>query len=384
MLLYYFCQAPAVVYVLLLLCAGPVAHATFLDFIVLQESNGTSAATADDNSVQPSADGNVTRSWSGGYGGNNGQFCVCKPASHCQQSNGIPPIDIRIVTPPVGVQCGQGAVYCCYTGQQCGLSTQVPVADMTLAPGQASFGQYPWEVLVVNLHNDFIGSGALIDNQHVLTAAHRVYQHDRTHLVARIGDWDVQRQIEPLPHIDIRVSSLLLHPYFNLNTLQYDVAILTLERPVSLNYATTPNINNICLPDTSSVFTNSKCWVSGWGKNMFGPTGSYQNIQKQVDVDILSYDNCDNLLRKTRLGPHFKLDEQSFFCAGGENGKDACTGDGGSPLVCQGEDGRWQLVGLVAWGIGCAQPGVPGVYVNIPAMIPWIQQSIQPLPFNQR
>lgn len=44
---------------------------------------------------------------------------------------------------------------------------------------------------------------------------------------------------------------------------------------------------------------------------------------------------------------------------------------------------RWQLVGLVAWGIGCAQPGVPGVYVNIPAMIPWIQQSIQPLPFNQ-
>lgn len=80
----------------------------------------------------------------------------------------------------------------------------------------------------------------------------------RANLVARIGDWDVQRIIEPLPHVDIRVSSLLLHPYFNPNTLQYDVAILTLEHPVSLNYATTPNINNICLPHVSSVFTTSK------------------------------------------------------------------------------------------------------------------------------
>merc|ERR1712213_66031 len=44
--------------------------------------------------------------------------------------------------------------------------------------------------------------------------------------------------------------------------------------------------------------------------------------------------------------------------------KDACTGDGGSPLVCQRLSGRWTVVGLVTWGVGCASD-VPGVYARM-------------------
>jgi secreted trypsin-like serine protease len=39
----------------------------------------------------------------------------------------------------------------------------------------------------------------------------------------------------------------------------------------------------------------------------------------------------------------------SFLCAGGISGRDACTGDGGSGLMCQ-NNGQWYVVGLVAWG----------------------------------
>ena len=59
----------------------------------------------------------------------------------------------------------------------------------------------------------------------------------------------------------------------------------------------------------------------------------YQNILKQVELNIVDSKDCEKRLQKTRLGSNFKLRE-SFLCAGGEEGVDTCTGDGGGPLVC--------------------------------------------------
>lgn len=47
-------------------------------------------------------------------------------------------------------------------------------------------------------------------------------------------------------------------------------------------------------------------------------------------------------------------------------------GDGGGPMVCE-RGGTWQVVGVVSWGIGCGQYGVPGVYVKVAQYIDWIR-----------
>lgn len=51
---------------------------------------------------------------------------------------------------------------------------------------------------------------------------------------------------------------------------------------------------------------------------------------------------------------------------------------GGSPLVCpvQGDPSRYYQAGLVAWGIGCGETGIPGVYASIAQFRNWIDEHL--------
>jgi hypothetical protein len=53
--------------------------------------------------------------------------------------------------------------------------------------------------------------------------------------------------------------------------------------------------------------------------------GVYSAVLREVDVPILDGPTCEARLRTTRLGAGYVLNQQSFTCAGGEAGKDACT-----------------------------------------------------------
>lgn len=148
------------------------------------------------------------------------------------------------------------------------------------------------------------------------------------------------------------------------------MAVLRLAQPV--DFVKNPHISPACLPDKYTDYTKSRCWTTGWGKDAFGDQGKYQNILKEVEVPVLSHHHCESQLRQTRLGYGYKLNP-GFICAGGEDGKDACKGDGGGPLVCE-RNGVWNVVGVVSWGIGCGQVNVPGVYVRVANYLDWIHQ----------
>lgn len=156
--------------------------------------------------------------------------------------------------------------------------------------------------------------------------------------------------------------------------MQNDLALLVLNDPVSIS----DKVNVICIPSPTSVFDKTLCMYT---------RASWKNERKKlIELPIVSRETCVNLYRiNSGLGVSFRL-HGSFICAGGEVNKDACVGDGGSPLVCPvtNQPGRYQQVGIVTWGVGCGEFNLPGVYVNLGLFREWIGEIMIENKFNTK
>ncbi|XP_025834689.1 phenoloxidase-activating factor 2 [Agrilus planipennis] len=340
--------------------------------------------------LQPSGDG---------QDGQDMSSCLCVPYYLCKNGSlikdGVGIIDIRIQDNP----CSDYLETCCGSSERVvDPITPKPDPAKTIGCGhhnpegvgfritgnkdnEAQFGEFPWMTAVLREEelegqssklNVYQCGGALIHRQVVLTAAHCVTDKTKKFKV-RVGEWDTQTKKELYPHQDRNVEKIMIHPEFYAGALFNDVALLFLESPVEL----AENVNVICLPPQGAVIDHARCYASGWGKDVFGKEGKYQVILKKIDLPIVPRQQCQNALRTTRLGKFFEL-HKSFVCAGGEAGKDTCKGDGGSPLVCpvEGTKDVYHQVGIVAWGIGCGENQVPGVYANIALFRDWIDEQM--------
>ncbi|KAK9878965.1 hypothetical protein WA026_003784 [Henosepilachna vigintioctopunctata] len=238
-------------------------------------------------------------------------------------------------------------------------------------------GELPWMASIYRKNQlkgtyYFKCAGSLINDRVVLTAGHCVHGATKKPADFKI----LANGKKELPNIgddpkqEKNVEKIVIHPEYYAGAAHNDIALIFLEESFKENR----NLNSLCIAQNNSNYDSSKCLAAGWGTgNHFGTEG--EKILRKVQVTLMDKQKCQQQLQKSRLGQNFEL-HNSFICAGGEEGKDTCKGDGGGPLMCPNEEETYIQVGIVSWGVDCAKKNIPGVYTDVKKFNEWILSNL--------
>uniref|UniRef100_A0A8C0JAE5 Peptidase S1 domain-containing protein n=1 Tax=Chelonoidis abingdonii TaxID=106734 RepID=A0A8C0JAE5_CHEAB len=143
----------------------------------------------------------------------------------------------------------------------------------------------------------------------------------------------------------------ILHPSYDDQTLDHDILLFKLAHCIQPDAYVQPiPLPTVC-PEVGSL-----CMVSGWG-----------NILSD-DVQEGAVPVLDQVCERSYAG----MITSTLMCTGYmEGGKDACQGDAGGPLVCNGK-----LQGIMSWGLGWAQKDHPSIFTKICSLLSWIKSTM--------
>lgn len=239
--------------------------------------------------------------------------------------------------------------------------------------------------------------GTLIAPQWVLTAAHCVINKGNA-LTA--DDVTVLTGATALTEGDRNaVEKIVAHPGYVEPALDNDIALIKLKAA-----STAPTIT------LGKAEFGTKATVVGWGQM---EDDSFPVSLMQAEIDVEPDTSCNDGIKAVRKDDVSRLlrayaqamgltEEQiaaaaeevskrmsdpladGMVCAGRKDGrKGGCYGDSGGPLV-SGSGADVRQIGVVSWGTGpvdartmCGHANVYGVYTDVDAFKPWIEQNMQ-------
>ncbi|XP_046141441.1 transmembrane protease serine 9-like [Osmia bicornis bicornis] len=214
--------------------------------------------------------------------------------------------------------------------------------------------KYPYQVSV-QVGGKHACGGSIISENFVLTAAHCVYNELFQDVTIRVKSTYSEKGGELIGGV-----KFMWPPPFNKNTLDYDIALLKLPKPIT-------NVKPIKLADASTVVPDgSKAMVTGWGRLV--PGGGMSSTLQVATVPTINWAECKKKYANLKPGV-----TERMMCASSLNGDmNVCQGDSGGPLVFNGVQ-----IGIVSWGDGCTNRGNYGVYTRVSSLNNWIQKTMK-------
>ncbi|XP_078492260.1 uncharacterized protein LOC100183060 isoform X2 [Ciona intestinalis] len=223
--------------------------------------------------------------------------------------------------------------------------------------------EFPWLVSLQS-DGDHICGGTIISERHILTAAHCFDEHDPLGFMVVTGANDLR----PLDSeaLSYPVHSAQIHRTYDQTAYipDWDIAILEVERRFQFSQFA----SSACLPGNNIWFRPGKrCHVAGYGRRSENGLDPY--LQYNIETPILTHNICNK-------GGYEGSITERMICAGypSTGGIGICHGDSGGPLLCEANDNKWYLAGVVSWSIGCAERKKPDVFTNVQYFMDWINQ----------
>jgi secreted trypsin-like serine protease len=242
------------------------------------------------------------------------------------------------------------------TANTCGRQAITPSYQRIVGGVEAVAHSWPW---IVSLQSrDHFCGGTLIDNRHVLTAAHCI-DSSTFRVIAGLHQ---RTNINGPRSQNVGVSRIFIHEQYNTRTEANDIALIRLAQPVQFNAYVSP----ICLPGPDPQ-ESARVTVAGWG--LLSEGGNSATSLRQVTLNVM------NNQAQRAYGNEFDVRRQIGAGIPNIGGKDSCQGDSGGPLMYN-SNNQWYLSGVVSFGEGCGSANYPGVYTRTSAYLSWIQSKI--------
>jgi trypsin len=188
-----------------------------------------------------------------------------------------------------------------------GSSHSFPHNEGRIVGGKAiELSDAPYQVALQYWDRPFCG-GSIISTSFVLTAAHCTDEKSANQMSVRLGTDRLLAGGEVF-----QVQSISAHPRFNMNTINFDFALLKLANEIELQ----PRVKEIISlpPAADKIADGSKALVSGWGDTR--SNSEPRSLLRGAEITIINQGICKRA---------YSFLKPQMVCAGRlSGGVDAC------------------------------------------------------------